>query len=62
MELELERDDYRLRLLIEQLQHEGRNEHEIERAVREASGRMRRERPQPARESRFGLISRLLPL
>ena len=63
MEPNLDREDYRLRLLIEQLQHQGRSEHEIERAVREASGRVRRERPQPARrKGRSRLLGRLLPL
>jgi hypothetical protein len=36
MNTSVDREEYRLRVLIEQLQHEGRSEHEIERAVREA--------------------------
>jgi transcriptional/translational regulatory protein YebC/TACO1 len=63
MNTSIDREEYRLRVLIEQLQHEGRSEHEIERAVREASGRMQRERRHASRgNSRLGVFARLLPL
>ena len=63
MDTQLDREEYRLRVLIEQLQHEGRSEHEIERAVREASGNLERERRRAGRDSsRLGVFARLLPL
>ncbi len=62
MNSDVDREDYRLRVLIEQLQHAGRSEDEIERAVREASGRMVRERRRESRGTRRSLIDRLLPL
>jgi transcriptional/translational regulatory protein YebC/TACO1 len=63
MDTRKDREEYRLRLLIEHLQHEGRSEHEIERAVREASGGLQRERRQAGRaQSRLGVFARLLPL
>jgi hypothetical protein len=63
MDTQLDREEYRLRVLIEQLQQEGRSEHEIERAVRDASGRLQRERRRGERgQSRLGVFSRLLPL
>jgi len=61
MEPDLDREDYRLRVLIEQMQHEGRSEHEIERAICEASSRSRREQQRESRSGgRFGLFARLL--
>ena len=63
MDSSLDREEYRLRVLLEQLQHEGRSEDEVERAVRQASGRMQRERRRSGRDnSRLGVFSRLLPL
>jgi hypothetical protein len=38
-ELELDSTDYHLRLMIEQMQRDGRSEHAIDSAVRIASGR-----------------------
>ena len=46
-ELELDPTDYHLRLLIEQMQRDGRSEDAIESAVQDAS---RRERPSRCRE------------
>jgi hypothetical protein len=62
MESQVDRDDYRLRVLIEQLQQAGRTEHEIERAVREASGRIGREHRPARRSGRSRLLDRLLPV
>lgn len=61
MDSQVDRDDYRLRVLIEQLQQAGRTEHEIERAVREASGRIGREQRR-SRSGRARLLDRLLPV
>ena len=61
MEHELDRDDYRLRVLIERMQREGRSERDIEAAVRAATGRIERDRRRPSRRpNRFGLLGRRL--
>jgi hypothetical protein len=58
MEHELDRDDYRLRVLIERMQQEGRTEAHIVAAVRAAS---RRESTRPSRRpGRLGLLGRRL--
>jgi transcriptional/translational regulatory protein YebC/TACO1 len=58
-----EREDYRLRVLIERLQQSGHSERDIERAVREASGDMARESGRHERSgSRGGLLAWLLPI
>ena len=61
MEREFDRDDYRLRVMIETMQIEGRSEREITAAVCEASGR-KRPVPSPSRHVvRFGLPHRAGP-
>lgn len=61
MDYELDRDDYRLRVLIERMQREGRSERDIEAAVRAASVRIERERRHPSRRpNRLGLFGRRL--
>ena len=61
MEHELDRDDYRLRVLIERMQREGRSERDIEAAVRVAANRINREHRRPSRHPRrFGLLGRRL--
>ena len=61
MEHELDRDDYRLRVLIERMQQEGSTEREIVAAVRAASRRIERESKRPSRRpGRFGLLGRRL--
>jgi hypothetical protein len=63
MDTQLDREEYRLLVLIEQLQQEGRSAREIERAVRDASGRLQREHRRSGRDNgRLGLLSRLLLL
>ena len=46
---ELDRDNDRLRVLIETMQRGGRPEREIETAVREASSRLHRDTSRPSR-------------
>jgi hypothetical protein len=59
MDRELDRDNDRLRVLIETMQRGGRPEREIETAVLEASGRMHRDASRPSRRLvRFGLPRR----
>lgn len=60
MEHELDRDDYHLRVLIEQMQQEGSQEQEIVAAVRAASARIDRSRKPVRRYGRLGLIGRRL--
>ena len=61
MDHELDRDDYRLRVLIERMQREGRPERDIEAAVRAATTRIERGRRRPSRRpSRLGLLGRRL--
>ena len=52
MDREFERDDYALRLLIEDLQRQGRSEKDIEAAVRAASRRLGYPTSRPARRAR----------
>jgi hypothetical protein len=60
--MEHERDDYGLRVLIEQMQQQGSPEREIVAAVRSASRRIERQRTQPApRPKRLGRLGRLIP-
>ena len=59
MEQELTRDDEHLLVLIETMQREGRQEHEIEDAVLRASGRARRDTSRTSRHLiRFALPRR----
>ena len=59
MEHELDREDYRLRVLIERMQQEGRGEREIVAAVRAASRRSERDSRGPSRRpGRLGLLGR----
>jgi len=59
MDREFERDDYTLRLLIEDMQRQGRSERDIEAAVRAASRRLGYHGSQPARRPRrLGLLQR----
>ena len=61
MEYEQDRDDYRLRVLIERMQREGRSERDIEAAVRAATVRTEREHQRPSRRpNRLGLLGRRL--
>ena len=61
MDREFERDDYALRLLIEDLQRQGRSEKDIEAAVRAASRRLGYPTSRPARRPRgLGLLRRPL--
>ena len=56
---ELDREDDRLRVLIETLQREGRSEHQIETAVLQASGRTKRDASPTSRHLiRFALPRR----
>jgi len=59
MDREFERDDYTLRLLIEDMQRQGRSEKDIEAAVRAASRRLGYPSGKPTRGSRrLGLLRR----
>jgi hypothetical protein len=59
--MEHERDDYGLRVLIEQMQQQGSPEREIEAAVRSASRRLERQSRQPSqRPKRLGRLGRRL--
>ena len=61
MGYEQDRDDYRLRVLIERMQREGRSEGDIEAAVRAASVRIDREQRRPSgRPNRLRLLGRRL--
>jgi hypothetical protein len=60
MERENERDDYQLRVLIEEMQQAGNSEREIEAAVRAASRRIGGEQQPSRRPRRLGLIGRRL--
>lgn len=61
MEHELDREDYRLRVLIERMQREGRPERDIEAAVRSATARIERGSRRPSRRpSRLRLLGRRL--
>jgi len=60
MDHEITRDDEHLLVLIETMQREGRQEHEIENAVLHATGRTRRDVSRPSRHLiRFALPHRL---
>lgn len=53
------REHDHLRVLIEQMQRDGKPEHAIHDAVREASGRTQPKQDRPARRpGRFGLFGR----
>ena len=55
----MDRDDQHLLVLIETMQREGRPEHEIETAVRQASGRAKRDATPTTRHLiRFGFPRR----
>ena len=57
---QITRDDEHLLVLIETMQREGRQEHEIEDAVLRATGRERRDTSRPSRHLiRFALPRRL---
>ena len=59
MDQQLERDNNRLRVLIETMQRDGRPERDIERAVRKASGGLHRDTSRPSRRLvRFSLPRR----
>jgi hypothetical protein len=59
MDRQLERDNNRLRVLIETMQRDGRPERDIEKAIRKASGRLQRDTGRPARRLvRFNLPRR----
>jgi hypothetical protein len=59
MDREFERDDYALRLLIEDMQRQGRSENDIEAAVRAASRRLGYPAIKSSRGSRrLGLLRR----
>jgi len=61
MDHELDLDDYRLRVLIERMQREGRPERDIEAAVRAATARIERTNRRPSRRpNRLGLLGRRL--
>ena len=49
MDRQLERDNNRLRVLIETMQRDGRPERDIEKAIRKASGRLHRDTNRPSR-------------
>ena len=49
MDQQLERDNNRLRVLIETMQRDGRPERDIEKAIRKASGRLHRDTSRPSR-------------
>jgi hypothetical protein len=60
MDTEKDRDDNRLRVLIETMQREGRREHEIVAAVLEASGHVKQASSRPSRHLiRFALPRRV---
>lgn len=58
MSTEFDRDDYSLRVMIEDMQQKGNSEREIEAAVRDASRRLER-KTRPA-SRRPGIRQRLL--
>ena len=60
MGYEQDRDDYRLRVLIERMQREGRSERDIEAAVRAATVRIERERRPSRRPNGLRLLGRRL--
>ena len=49
MDRQLERDNNRLRVLIETMQRDGRPERDIEKVIRKASGRLHRDTNRPSR-------------
>ena len=56
MDRQLERDNNRLRVLIETMQLDGRPERDIEKAIRKASGRLHTDMSRPSRRlARFSL-------
>lgn len=56
---ELDKDNNRLRVLIETMQRDGRPERDIETAIRKASGGLHRDTSRPSRRLvRFGLPGR----
>ena len=59
MDRQLERDNNRLRVLIETMQRDGRPERDIEKAIRKASGRLHTDTGRPSRRLvRFSLPRR----
>ena len=60
MDRQLDRDNDRLRVLIETMQRDGRPERDVEKAVRKASGNLHRDTSRPSRRLvRFGLPRRV---
>ena len=49
MDRQWERDNNRLRVLIETMQRDGRPERDIEKVIRKASGRLHRDTSRPSR-------------
>ena len=49
MDRQWERDNNRLRVLIETMQRDGRTERDIEKAIRKASGRLHGDTSRPSR-------------
>ena len=59
MDQQLERDDNRLRVLIETMQRDGRPERDVEKAVRHAARGLQRDTGRPSRRlARFSLPRR----